>query len=72
VTIEVNGVPVGEVLSTDPDLRFASHRVTVPAAVLSRSPDTVIRFSARAGAPAGGGPAEPRLAVKSVELRPFR
>jgi hypothetical protein len=70
VTIEVNGVPVGEVLSTDPDPRFERHRFTVPAAALSRSPETLIRFSAKADAPAGGDPPGARLALRSLALRP--
>jgi hypothetical protein len=71
VTIWVNDVEVGEVLSSETDPRFESHRVTVPARVLSRSPVTVIGFSAQAGTPADGDSPEPRLAVRSVELRPL-
>jgi hypothetical protein len=70
VAIEVNGIEIGEVASTHPVPSFESYRFTVPASVLSRSPDTVICFSAKGGtAPAGGRP-EARLAVESVQLRP--
>jgi hypothetical protein len=70
VAVEVNGVVVGEVLSADPAPRFERRRVRVPASVLARSPETLIRFSAKAGAPADGDPAGPRLAVRSLALRP--
>jgi hypothetical protein len=69
VTVEVNGMEVGAVASTDPDPRFGSYRFTVPADVLARSPDTVIRFSANAAPGADGQASEAHLALKSLELR---
>jgi hypothetical protein len=68
VTVEVNGVEVGEV-TFEPATRLTTYRFPVPASVLSRSPDTLILFSAKAGPDAGERPPEVRLAVKTVELR---
>jgi hypothetical protein len=70
VTVEVNGVEVGEVTSTNSTPRFETYQITVPASVLSRSPETLICFSAKAGTSADGDPASARLAVETLELRP--
>jgi hypothetical protein len=71
VLIRVNGVEVGQVVSVSPTSTFETRRFVVPAAVLSRSPDTVILFSAEAvSGAAGRGRSNARLAVRSVELRP--
>jgi hypothetical protein len=69
VTVEVNGVEVGAVLSTGPAPRFGSYRFKVPADALSRSPETVIRFSAGTEPSAEGAVSEAHLALRSLELR---
>ena len=71
VAVEVNGMEVGEVASTGPAPSFESYRFRVPSNVLSRSPETLICFSAKAGPNAGGDSPDTRLAVKTVELRPL-
>jgi hypothetical protein len=70
VTVEVNGVEVGEVARGDPAGQFARYRMGVPRGVLSRSPQTTILFSVKA---LGAGPDLPdtRLAVQALELRPL-
>lgn len=72
VSIDVNGIEVGEVVSTEAAPRLEAYRFTVPASVLSRSPDAVIRSSADASPDAGGDAGDSRLAVKALALRPAR
>jgi hypothetical protein len=71
VAVAVNGVAVGEVATTDPAPSFESYRFTIPANVLSRSPETLICFSAKAPPNADRDPSPAGLAVKTVELRPL-
>jgi hypothetical protein len=66
VAVLVNGVEVGRVSGISPEPDFETHRYTIPAAVLARSPDTGIRFSAEPGP----GRAKARLALRTLELRP--
>ena len=68
VAVEVNGVEVGQVTTISPTPRFESYRFSVPARVLSQSPDTVIRFSAKSG-PSEGDLPKARLALRTLELR---
>jgi hypothetical protein len=68
VAVSVNGVEVGQV-ALGAGAGFETYRFPVPASVLSRSADTLIRFSARApGGVPGRGTA--RLSLRSLELRP--
>jgi hypothetical protein len=68
VAVSVNGVEVGQV-ALGAGAGFETYRFPVPASVLSRSPDTLIRFSAQApdGVP---GRDSARLALRTLELRP--
>jgi hypothetical protein len=70
VTVEVNGVEVGEVTPGDPAGQFERYRMAVPRGVLSRSPQATILFSVKA---LGAGPDlhDTRLAVQTLELRPL-
>jgi hypothetical protein len=69
VAVLVNGVEVGRVTGVRPAPEFETHRYAVPAAVLARSAETVIQFSAL---PSGGDTdrAKARLALRTLELRP--
>jgi hypothetical protein len=69
VAVSVNGMEVGQVAPVSPATTFETLRFAVPASVLARSPDTVIRFSAQASGP-GPGSATARLALRTLELRP--
>jgi hypothetical protein len=68
VAVSVNGVEVGQV-ALGVGAGFETYRFPVPASVLSRSADTLIRFSAQAP---GGVPGREtaRLSLRSLELRP--
>jgi hypothetical protein len=71
VAVEVNSMEVGEVATTDPTPSFETYRFLVPSNDLSRFPNTLICFSAKARPNANGDPSEARLAVKTVEFRPL-
>jgi hypothetical protein len=70
VAVSVNGMEVGQV-ALGAEAGFETYRFAVPASVLSRSPDTVIRFSAQA---LGAAPCREtaRLALRTLELRSVR
>jgi len=69
VAVSVNGVEVGQVEAVGAAARFETYRFPVPASVLSRSPDTLIRFSAQTPGAAPGRETA-RLSLRSLELRP--
>jgi hypothetical protein len=70
VRVEVNGVPVGELVGADPASPFEAHRLAVPAGVLARAPETTICFSAGEDHPASDAdPLGARLLLKRLELR---
>jgi len=70
VRVEVNGVPVGELVGAGPASRFEEYRLAVPADVLARSPETTIRFSAmEASPPSDAVPRGARLSLRSLALR---
>jgi hypothetical protein len=72
VTVEVNGVEIGELTPTDAIGQFKRYRLPVPRDVLSRSPQTTILFSVKKlGAGPGPDPPETRLGVQTLELRPM-
>jgi hypothetical protein len=69
VAVSVNGIEVGQIAALGAGARFETYRFAVPASVLSRSPDTLIRFSAQAPGAAPGRETA-RLSLRSLELRP--
>ncbi len=69
VSVEVNGVEVGELVSGTLEAPFDTYRFAVPASVLSKSTDTVVRFSARHAGAHGDRP-EARLALRTIQLDP--
>lgn len=70
VRVEVNGVPVGELVGAGPVSRFEEYRLAVPADVLARSPETTIRFTATEDDPASDAVARgARLSLQSLALR---
>jgi len=69
VTVLVNDLTVGELVSEDPDSAPKEYRLEIPGAVLSRSPDTTITFSAKRSRQ-GQKPRE-TMAVQTFELRPL-
>jgi hypothetical protein len=68
VAVSVNGVEVGQV-ALGAGAGFETYRFPVPASVLSRAPDTLIRFSAKAPGVVPGRETA-RLSLRSLELRP--
>jgi hypothetical protein len=68
VEILVNGVPVGELVSSQQDQVPKEYRLEVPGAVLARAPDTTITFSA-VRPPLGPAPRE-ALAMQTLVVRP--
>jgi hypothetical protein len=72
VSIEINGVRVGDVSPSEATGRFESCRLLVPGSVLSRSVDTVIRFSSESAARTPHSDAgEPGFALQTLVLRPL-
>jgi hypothetical protein len=70
VTVEVNGMEIGELTPAGSAGQFKRYRMAIPRGVLSRSPQTTILFSAKEPG-AGPGPdlPETRLGVQTLELR---
>jgi hypothetical protein len=70
VTVEVNGVKIGELAANEPVGQFKRYRMALPGDVLSRAPQATILFSVK-GPIAGPGPdlSDTRLGVQTLELR---
>jgi hypothetical protein len=72
VTVEVNGVEIGELTPDDPIGQFKRYRMAVPGDVLSRSPQMTILFSVqKTDAGPGLDLPDTRLGVQTLELRPL-
>ena len=65
----MNGVLVGELVSSQQDSAPREYRLEVPGAALGRAPDTTITFSA-VKPPLGQAPRE-ALAMQTFVLRPL-
>jgi hypothetical protein len=72
VSVEVNGVAVGELSCAGAVRHFASHRLRIPRHALARSQDVTIGFRLRSSGGDSGEnvPPEPCLALQTLELRP--
>jgi hypothetical protein len=68
VSVAVNGVEIGRLVAGSVGNQCETRRLAVPAGVLSGSADTMVRFSATAGA--GAGRSTAGLAVRSLEIDP--
>lgn len=66
VAVQVNGVKVGELVSNLPGPPIEEHELSIPAAVLSRSPDTTITFSTEEPLQGEG---RARFGLQTFELR---
>lgn len=66
VAVQLNGVKVGEVVSNLPGPPIEEHELSIPATVLSRSPDTTITFSTEEPLQGEG---RARFGLQTFELR---